>query len=157
MKKSNTKSIIFILFLTLQIAMNFTKVYSQDQWEQTTIPNVANSYIVDVDFINSNTGFIALKVHAEVDTMIIYKTTDKGLSFSKFWSTIYYDPEFGMTFNNADTGFVFYGDDVYKIWGEYNQSVVINNSWISNKHRIKIFENGIGYCLYGTTPSSINK
>jgi hypothetical protein len=43
MKKSNTKSSIFILFLTLQIAMNFTKVYSQDQWEQTTIPNVANS------------------------------------------------------------------------------------------------------------------
>ena len=79
MKKSNTKSSIFILFLTLQIAMNFTKVYSQDQWEQTTIPNVANSYIVDVDFINSNTGFIALKVHAVIDTMIIYKTTDKGL------------------------------------------------------------------------------
>ncbi|HMQ70721.1 MAG TPA: hypothetical protein PKC58_17225 [Ignavibacteria bacterium] len=107
MKKSKEILSILLLSLALQITFNITKVCSQGQWEQTTIPNVANSYIVDVDFINSNTGFIALKVHAEIDTMIIYKTTDKGLSFSKFWSTIYYDPEFGMTFNNADTGFVF--------------------------------------------------
>lgn len=154
MKKSNITLSIFILFLTLQIAMTFTIVYSQGQWEQTTIQGIANSYIVDVDFINSNTGFIALKVVSQIDTMIIYKTTDKGLTFSKFWSTIYYDPEFGMSFNNADTGFVFYGDDAYKIWGNYNQSLVINNSWVPSKHRIKIFENGIGYCLYGTKPST---
>ena len=136
MKKSNITLNIFLLFLTMQIAMTNSKVYSQSQWDQTTIQGTDNSYIVDVDFINANTGFIALKVNPVINKMIIYKTTDKGLTFSEFWSTTYYDPEFGISFNNADTGFVFFGDDVYKIWGDYNQSLVINNSWKSNKHRI---------------------
>ena len=102
MKKSNITLNIFLLFLTMQIAMTFSKVYSQSQWELTTIPNETNNgYVVDVDFINANSGFIALKVNPIINKMIIYKTTVKGLNFSEFWSTTYYDQEFGISFNNA--------------------------------------------------------
>ncbi len=84
MKKLNITLNIFLLFLTMQIAMTNSKVYSQSQWDQTTIQGTDNSYIVDVDFINANTGFIALKVNPVINKMIIYKTTDKGLTFSEF-------------------------------------------------------------------------
>ena len=157
MKKSKEILSILLLNIALQITLNITQVYSQGQWETTTIHpgGGSNSFVVDVDFINSNTGFVAVRVDAYIDTLIIYKTTNKGLSFTEFWSEKSSNPEFGISFKNADTGFVFNGSDVYKIWGNFQQSRVIDNSWISNKHRIKIFENGIGYCLYGTTPSTI--
>ena len=50
MKNSNITLNIFLIFLTLQFTMMFSKVYSQSQWEQTTIQGTGNSYIVDVDF-----------------------------------------------------------------------------------------------------------
>ena len=140
------KNLKLIFILCLLVSSN---TYSQYQWEQTTLP-IGNNGFHDIDFINPNTGFAAVN---ESTTLKIYKTTDKGLTFESIWTAQNVDTysNFAIDFINANTGFVYYNSQVRKIIGGVDQGLVIDFRSYANtslNHYLKIFENGIGYCMY---------
>lgn len=78
--------------------------YSQE-WESANFGYRGNS----INFLNANTGFIGLKIN-NGQNWAIYKTNNKGVSFSQIWSTpVTTDNSKGFGFDmiNESIGYVF--------------------------------------------------
>jgi hypothetical protein len=68
------KKLICLIFLTFSPFIIFSQ-----QWNIINIPNV--SKVMDVYFINPNTGWLAAQLNS--NTLVIYQTNDKAVTWNQ--------------------------------------------------------------------------
>lgn len=145
--------LIFILTTLFQSIFLNNKSLAQSQWGTFSVP--FNGVIVDVDFLNADTGFVALANNA-TDTIKILKTTNKGITFVTFWKAKSVAAILGFSIEgkDANTCLVSYDDFIYEIENGF-QAHCFTFPDINYKHKIRINESGTGYCLFSTLPPNV--
>ena len=136
-----------IKLIIVIIIISFFDSYSQE-WES---PQSNGTYGFKMQFLNSNTGYIATKI--SYNTNKLFKTTDKGRTWNiAFTRTIPNGDGFAFDFVDENTGFIFVDNSIFRTfnggstWQE--QSLNVFNSHPAQPFTIKFANSSTGYITY---------